>query len=311
VNGEKKKVGELRLTRPCDVLFEGVDTEIYKPLDVNKIKSDFKNEIEEVLKDESFVYLHVGLWGNGDYGEDRKNISLMIKTFYEAFSNDPKEPTPALVLKTNGADFSLLDRHKTLKNIRTIKNKFDGLDKVPNVYLLHGDLTIQQMAILYNLPKIKAFLTCTHGEGFGRPMLEASCCDLPVIATNWSGQLDFLNDSESLFIEGKLEKVPKSMVWKPIIEEQAQWYSVSEVDVKRKVRLFYNNSKVITNKAKVLGKKNRDNFSLNAMSKEFNDILDEVLKEVEAMPKQVELKLPKLKKIGKGKKLKLPNLKKV
>ena len=306
---EKKKVGEHRLQKPVLVLSEGIDVDVYKPFDTTKIKSNFKDEMEEILKDESIVYLHVGLWGKGAYGEDRKNISLMIKTFYEAFANDPKEPTPALLIKTNGSNFSVLDRYSTVKRIKEIKKKFGGIDKLPNVYLLHGDLTIEQMAILYNLPKIKAFLTCTHGEGFGRPMLEASCCDLPVIASNWSGHLDFLNSSESLLIQGKLKKVPEAMVWKPIIEAQSKWYDVGEGDVKRKLRLFYNNVKGITGRAKSLGKKNRKKFSLEKMAFDFNKILDDIIKNI---PQQVSLKLPKLKKVGstKSNRLKLPKLKK-
>ena len=222
-------------------------------------------------------------------------------------SKNPKKPTPALVVKTNGSDFSLLDKVHVMKNMKSIKERFNGVDNLPNVYLLHGDLTVDEMAIMYNHPKIKAFLTCTHGEGFGRPMLEASCCDLPVIAPNWSGHLDFLNASESLLIQGKLKKVPKSMVWKPIILEQAQWYSVNEKDIKRKLRLFYNNHSTIKNKAVNLGKKNRKKFSLNNMASQFNKIIDDVLKDI---PQQVELKLPKLKKIGGKNKLKLPKLKK-
>ena len=307
VNGQKQKVGEHRLTKPIDVLSEGVDTKVYRPFDVSKVDSKFKDELNDLLKDEGFAYLHVGLWGNGKYGEDRKNIPLMVKTFYETFANNPKEPSPSLVLKTNGADFSLIDRKNVMKNLNSIKDKFKGVDGLPNVYLIHGDLTVEEMAIMYNHPKIKAFITCTHGEGFGRPMLEASCCDLPVIAPNWSGHLDFLNSSESLLVQGKLKEVPKAVVWKPIILEQSKWYNVDEQDVKRKITLFYNNHVKIKNKAVILGKKNRKKFSLKSMANQFNSVIDGVLKEI---PQQVSLKLPKLKKIGGGSKLKLPKLKK-
>ena len=138
-------------------------------------------------------------------------------------------------------------------------------------------------------------------------MLEASCCDLPVIAPNWSGHLDFLNSSESLLVQGKLKEVPKAVVWKPIILEQSKWYNVDEQDVKRKITLFYNNHVKIKNKAVILGKKNRKKFSLKSMANQFNSVIDGVLKEI---PQQVSLKLPKLKKIGGGSKLKLPKLKK-
>ena len=35
---------------------------------------------------------------------------------------------------------------------------------LPNIYLIHGDFTIDEMSTLYNHPKIGAFITCTHGE---------------------------------------------------------------------------------------------------------------------------------------------------
>jgi len=309
-NGQKVKLGEHRVTKPMIVLGEGVDVDVYKPFDVNDNRTEFTDNLDDMLKDENFVYLHVGLWGKGGYGEDRKNITLMIKTFLETFSNTPKEEMPALLLKTNGSDFSVLDRHDTKKRARGIIEQFDGID-VPNVYLIHGDLTIDEMAMMYNHPKIKAFLTCTHGEGFGRPMLEASCCDLPVIAPNWSGHMDFLNPSESLIIQGKLSQVPKAAVWAPIVVEQSKWYDVNEDDVKRKLRLAIKNYDSILKKAKRLGKKNRESFSLDKMASEFNKIIDGV---IENMPQQVSLKLPKLKKVGdsnSSNKVKLPKLKKI
>jgi len=178
--------------------------------------------------------------------------------------------------------------------------------------LIHGDLTIEEMSTLYNHPKIKAFLTCTHGEGYGRPMAEATCCDLPVIAPKWSGHLDFLSDKESLLINGFLKEIPKSMIWKPIIVEPSKWFNVNEADVVRKLRMFHKKHKLITKKALRLGKKNRREKSLKAMAVQFNKIMDDVLKKI---PSQVGLKLPKLKKVkskdDKPATIKLPKLKRV
>ena len=234
----------------------------------------------------------------------------MIKNFLKAFSNHPNPP--ALVLKINGANFSILDRYDVVKNINKIKDEFSQVDLKPNIYLIHGDLTIEEMSILYNHLKIKAFLTCTHGEGYGRPMAEATCCDLPVIASKWSGHMDFLTDKESLLISGFVKEVPKSMIWKPIIVEPSKWFNVNEADVVRKLRIFHKKYKLISKKVKRLGKKNRREFSLKAMAEEFNKILDEVLT---TMPSSVSLKLPKLKKVGskedKPATIKLPKLKKI
>jgi len=307
-NGEKQKVGDIRNEKPISVLFEGVDTDVYFPRDKNQLDKGLTKELNELIK-EDFAYLHVGQWGNQGFGEDRKNIGVLIKSFLKSFSNIPN--SPALVLKTNGANFSLLDRENIKKRIQSVKDMFEGVD-LPNIYLIHGDFTIEEMSTLYNHPKISAFITCTHGEGFGRPMLEASCCDLPVIASKWSGHLDFLTDSESMLIDGFIKPVPKSVLWENIIVEPSKWFDVNEADVVRKIRTFHKKRKLIQKKAVRLGKKNRRKFSLKAMATEFNNIIDAVLKEI---PQPVSLKLPKLKKVDSDSKqpskIKLPKLKKV
>ena len=43
---------------------------------------------------------------------------------------------------------------------------------------------MREMNEMYNHPKVKAHLTFTHGEGFGRPLLEASFSGKPIISTN-------------------------------------------------------------------------------------------------------------------------------
>ncbi len=307
----KQSAGEVKISKPMAVLSEGIDTDIYKPIpDLGRSDDPFKKKIYDLIK-ENFVYLFVGQWGKGGYGEDRKNISVMIKTFLQAFANQPNPP--ALLLKTNGADFSILDRKETVNKIRKIRDQFKELDSLPNIYLLHGDLTIEQMALLYNLPKIKAMLSCTHGEGFGRPLAEATCCDLPVIASNWSGQLDFLNSKQSLLINGELKPIPKSMIWKPIIVEPGKWFSVSEPEVVNKLKLFYKNHKTFKNHAKKLGIWNRSKFSLTTMAREFNKLIDNALSAIPEAPKPMSLKLPKLtkKSTSKPATIKLPKLKKV
>ena len=307
-NGQRVKVGEIKNEKPISVLFEGVDTDIYSPKQKHELEKNLYQELDEMIK-EDFAYLHVGQWGSQGYGDDRKNIGVMIKSFLKAFANVPN--SPALVLKTNGANFSILDKVDIKKRIQSVKDMFTGV-QLPNIYLIHGDFTIQEMSTLYNHPKIGAFITCTHGEGFGRPMLEASCCDLPVIASKWSGHLDFLTDSESMLIDGFIKEVPNSVLWKPIIVEPSKWFNVNEADVVRKIRTFHKKRKLIQKKATRLGKRNRREFSLKAMADKFNQIIDGVLKEI---PQAVGLKLPKLKKVGgespQPAKIKLPKLKKV
>ena len=300
-NGQQQKIGEMKLEKPIEVLFEGVDENVYKQIDNSSL-----NLVDDIKED--FAFLHVGLWGKGGYGEDRKDISKLVKIFYESFAN--KKEQPALILKTNGAGFSILDREDCLQKINNIKNGFPNDWKLPNIYLLHGSLSSEEMNKLYNHPKVKSFISLTHGEGFGRPLLEASMVGLPVIAPAWSGQVDFLSPTDSMLLGGNLSKVPKSQVWKDIIVEESQWFNVNETQAYKAMNYCYKNYDEVKEKALNLMKINRDKFTLNKMTEKLDKIITPFMDKV---PQQVGLNLPKLKKVGKTEppKIKLPKLKKL
>ena len=302
-DGQQQKVGELKLEKPIEVLFEGADEDIYKP-----IKNVSLNLVDDIKED--FCFLHVGMWGNGGFGEDRKDISKMIKVFYESFANKKKQP--ALVLKTNGATFSILDREECLKKINEIKSMFPKDWKLPNVYLLHGSLSTEEMNKLYNHPKVKSFVSFTHGEGFGRPLLEATMTGLPVIASGWSGQMDFLSQTDSILIGGELKQVPKSQVWKDIIIPESQWFNVNEQQAYKAMNYCFEKYNEVKEKSLNLMKINRDKFTLNKMTEKLDEIVSPF---IDKIPTQVGIQLPKLKKIGSSKseppKINLPKLKKV
>ena len=169
----KQNLGVLKLEKPIDILFEGLDLDKYfkKPK-----KTNFLNNIKE-----DFCFLHTGHWLNGDLGEDRKNTGLLIKTFLETFKG-PGNKKPALVLKVNNSNYSLLDREEMLNKILYIKTQIQG--NLPNIYLIHGELTDEEMNELNNDPKIKSIISFTKGEGFGRPLLEQAITGKPIITTN-------------------------------------------------------------------------------------------------------------------------------
>jgi len=298
-DGSRQKVGELKLEKPMEVLFEGTDENVYKPIDNSSL--DLVDDIKE-----DFCFLHVGMWGQGDFGEDRKDISKTIKIFYESFANKKKQP--ALILKTNGAGFSILDREECLDKINHIKSKFPKDWNLPNVYLLHGSLSIEEMNQLYNHPKVKAFVSLTHGEGFGRPMLEASMVGLPVITSAWSGQMDFLSSEDSMLLGGDLVDVPKSQHWNDIIIPDSKWFNVNEQQAYRAMNYCFESYDDVKNKALNLMKINREKFTLDKMTKKFDEIISPI---IDTAPSQVQLQLPKLKKVGSSEppKMKLPKLK--
>ena len=304
-DGSKTKVGELNLQKPMEVLFEGADLNIYKPLKVNEIDKSFLNMINKSINDKH-AFLFVGQWGKGGFGEDRKDIFKMIKIFCETFAN--KTQQPSLILKTSGATFSLIDKKECINKIKQIKNKFPSDWKLPNIYLLHGDLTDEEMNLLYNHPKIKCMVSFTHGEGFGRPLLEASVVGLPIICSNWSGQIDFLNPELCLLVDGKLEAVPKAATWKDIIVPESKWFVIDEHLATSALTYVFDNLNEAKEKAKKLMRINREKYSLKRMGEDLLKIIEN------NTPSKAKLKLPKLKKISGQEtppKIKLPKLKKI
>ena len=301
----KQKTGELKCTSPIEVLFEGVDTKVYGK--TKDISDDLKTEMSNI--EERFVFLYTGHWLQGDLGHDRKDTGMLLKTFLETFKNKPNPP--ALVMKTSGATFSIIDRNEIKQKIEEIKDTVKG--KLPPVYFLHGDLTDEEMNQLYNYPKVKAHITFTHGEGFGRPLLEASVSEKIVIASDWSGHKDFLNKNNSVLLPGTITPVHKSSLPKEMLVECAQWFTVNYQYASQVMMDVFKNNRKYNMMAKKQSMYNRVNFSMDKMTKDFGKILDRYLPKFEEQPQQVDLKLPKLKMIGdtKPKQIKLPKLKKV
>jgi len=301
----KQKVGTIKCTTPIEVLFEGADTEIYKP--TKEFSKDLVDELKGIKED--FCFLFVGHWLQGGLGHDRKDLGMLIKTFLETFKNQKKQP--ALILKTSGATPCILDREDIFKKINEIRNTTKG--KLPNIYMLHGDLRDEEMNGLYNHPKVKAHVSFTHGEGFGRPLLEASLSEKPVIAPNWSGHVDFLN-KDAILLPGSLNEVKEESLMKGMHVKETQWFTVNYNYASKMLKDVFDNYSKYTVKGKKLAIVNSTKFSLDAMTKKFEEILDRYLPKFEEQPKQVPLELPKLKKVGGSSelpKIQLPKLKKV
>jgi len=297
-----KKLGEISNQKPIEVLFEGTDTNIFKK--TNEFSKQLVDEMNNV--EETFNFLYTGHWLQGDLGKDRKDTGMLVKVFLETFKNMKKKP--GLIMKTSGATFSVLDRELMLDKINAIKKTIEG--NLPNIYLLHGDFMDDEMNELYNHPKVKAHINLTHGEGFGRPLLEASISQKPVIASNWSGHVDFLHKDLAILLGGSLQNVERGSVPDDFMVDGSQWFTVNYQQASAVMKDVYKSYKKYTLNAKKLGVINKSKFSLGAMTRELGKILDKYVPE---FPKEIKLELPKLKKMGSTElpKIKLPKLKKV
>ena len=276
-------IGTIKLEKPCEVLFEGLDLEKYY-----KISSPSNKGILNDIKEE-FCFLYTGHWLNGVLGEDRKNTGLMIKTFLETF-NTPSNNKPALILKTNHVNYSLTDRTEIIKKINEIKSQVKG--NLPNIYLLHGEMTDSEMNKLNNDPKVKAFISFTKGEGFGRPLLEAAITGKPVITTNWSGHTDFLHPNYNILLGGELKNVHESAANQFLLKD-SQWFNINTAIASRAIKDVFNHYKKYIEKSRKQTQYIKDNFSFDKMG----ELLNNFMPKIEEPPQMKEIKLPKLKKV--------------
>jgi glycosyltransferase involved in cell wall biosynthesis len=285
--------GNVVLEKPVEVLFEGANTDIYKVIESHQVKSINLDSIKE-----NFCYLFLGHWMDGDLGEDRKNVGLLVKAFLETFKN--KANKPALILKASQVGASYMDREAILHKIKKIKQTVNSKN-LPNIYLLHGEFSDSEINELYNHPKVKAMVNLTKGEGYGRPLLEFTLAKKPLITSGWSGQMDFLDPEFTNLLGGTLTSVHPSTRNQFLIQD-SQWFSPDHGQVGFYLKDVFENYKNYTDKAKRQAYKSKNEFSWDKMKEKTDELLTKYIPE---FPKQVELKLPQLKKIE------LPKLKTV
>lgn len=277
-----------KIYKPIEILHEGVRTDIFNKDNVNA--SDVNDELAKIKED--FVFLFVGHWLKGEFGQDRKDISGLIYTFLKTFAG--KENAPALLLKTSIGTFSMSGRNEILRKIEAIKSMVK-LEKLPNIYLLNGDLGETEMNTLYNHDKVKAFVSFTKGEGYGRPIAEFMTTGKPILVSKWSGHLDFIESDVNVLLEGELKEVHDSSVWETVINKGSSWFSVDYNKASEKMKDVFNRYNSFLKKSKLSLVSMKTKWSYIKMHERFENILNLNLPKFAV---KSELKLPKLNKIS-------------
>lgn len=220
-NKENGQEGVLKLSRPIFVIPHWFE----EPTEFSPLELEISTDVN---------LLFVGLWGPGGFGEDRKNVADLVRNFYETFSK--KEESVGLVLKVSRGQINNEDYKATVKSLSEIKQNF-GNPKHCKVYLIHDNLTDEQMWSLYKHPKISSYVTLSHGEGFGLPTLEAHAAGLPVVALKWSGHQDFLREKKGFLpIECGLTEIPESAVWPGVMDKGSRWAKAKDEVIQKALR---------------------------------------------------------------------------
>lgn len=257
---ETRQVIDFKNTTPVEVVHFPV-----KKVQPKQLQLDLQTD---------FNFLSVVQWG------PRKNAEATITSFYEEFKNDENM---GLVMKVNIAKNCMMDRIMCERRLESIKKNYK--DAKCKVYLLHGNMTEEEMAGLYHHPKIKAIVSTTHGEGFGLPLFEAVCAGLPVIAPKWSGHVDFLmapvkeDGKERLrnhftTVDFDLANVNKEAVWEGVIQSDAQWCHVKTSSVKDAMRTVFKNLPTPVAKAKKLQEYILQEFDEQKQKQKFIEVLN-------------------------------------
>lgn len=281
-------VGIIETTTPVEVLFEGVDTQIYKK--VNQVDETLDGILKSIP--EHFNFLVVGHWLQGIFGEDRKNMGGTIKAFLETFKN--RKVKPGLILKINGGNYSIMDRDQMVTKIEEVKAMVDG--DLPNIYLLHGELTDDEMNGLYNHSKVKAMLSLTKGEGYGRPLIEFTQSQKPIVVSGWSGHTDFLSKDFSVFVGGEVKPIDKSAVVENMLIAESKWFTPDYNQASLALKAVYADYDEFVEKAKRQSYICRNDFSLEKMGEKLVEILDANFTKEIPLPKLNKTTLPTLNK---------------
>tara|TARA_R110002074_G_scaffold341086_1_gene511561 strand:- start:244 stop:2340 length:2097 start_codon:yes stop_codon:yes gene_type:complete len=254
-----KKIPDFRCTTP-------VTTVSYATRDIEPIdpQLDLKTD---------FNFLTIAQWS------PRKNLENTIKWFIEEFKNEEV----GLIVKANLANNSNRDRQVTKRRLRSFINKHP--DRKCKIYLLHGDMTEEELTGLYRHPKVKALINLAHGEGFGLPMFEAIQNELPVIAPGWSGHVDFLyapkKDKKTKKVRNRphfskvdytLQPVQKAAVWEDVLVADSMWCFPNKGSYKKELRNVYKNYGYYLSLTKKLKQHNEEKFSQESTYRQFAEI---------------------------------------
>jgi hypothetical protein len=213
-NQQTGEVVPYKCSTPIEVVWE--TTPRHEPEEIESLNLEFEDN-----------FLMVSQLG------PRKNFENSLTWWVEEFVDQEV----GLIVKTNFKNNSVGDFVQVESHISSLLSKYKN--RKCKVYLLHGDLTSGQMTGLYRHPKVKALINISHGEGFGLPLFEAAREGLPIIATGWSGQLDFLHhEGKDYFqsVDYSLQPVQPQAHWQGVIEADSMWAFADQGSYKMTLR---------------------------------------------------------------------------
>jgi len=221
----------------------------------------------------SFNFLMFGLVTGQNIESDRKNTFYGIKWLCETFGDDQEV---GIVIKTGLGRMTTIDRANTVNLLRKVISEVRH-GEYPRFYLSHGLMTNDEVSSFYRSPNINALVSFTRGEGYGLPILEAAASGLPVLATKWSGHMDFLRNIKFSAFEYDLVDVHESRIDGSIFVKGSRWAQPIEQDVKKRLKKIKDSYSIPVEWAKAGAKTLADNLNPESVYKIYDDALGDIL----------------------------------
>lgn len=221
-----------------------------------------------------FNFLMFGLITGFNPESDRKNTFYGIKYLCEAFSDDPDV---GIIIKTSLGRGTTADREKSHELLSKIVNSV-RTGQYPKFYLSHGLMKVEEVSSFLRSEKIKVMVSFTRGEGYGLPLLEAAASGIPVMATGWSGHMDFLGKIKFSKFDYDITDVHESRVDETVFVKGSRWASVKEKDAIKKLKKIKKSYDIPLTWAQDGEKTISKHFSQAAVYKIYDNFLNDILK---------------------------------
>ena len=221
--------------------------------------------------DTSFNLLTVGTLTSGSSECDRKNLINTIAWAIEAFKDDPEV---GIIVKTCFGKSSVNDRNITFEAMKQVVSEFRKTD-FPKIHLIHGNMTPVEMAALFRSNNVHGYISATRGEGYGLPLVDAAASGVPVVATGWSGHLDFLGEN-FLKVDFELKNIPKDRVDGRIFVNNTSWAEPNKESFIKQLKYLKENYKSCLDKSASLRKDVKNKLTKQKVCKKYEKIFEQI-----------------------------------
>ena len=169
---------------------------------------------------------------------ERKNPIALIRAYYNAFF---KGEDVTLTIRTFWRFPLEKSKEYIMSEVQKIKEGYGGRKHFPKILFWFDTLNEDIVPNLYR--SFDCFVLPTRGEGFGLPFIEAMACGVPTIGPKWGGNTEFMNDANSMLVEGKVVPIENQMFLKMQPQYGGQsWFDINEVELSHAMRWVYDHA---------------------------------------------------------------------